>query len=107
MADGPNPPQADPSDYGAPENSKNAPPLAEEAKQEFDAVAEFTVPVELDQKMNGASAARPSMGLDQFGHDETPVRGARSPGFAGCLGRVNYVDGRRPGWIDERCNLSP
>ena len=59
MDNGPNPPPANPSDYGMSENSEDTPPLVEEAKQEFDAVAEFTVPVELDQKMNGAPAASP------------------------------------------------
>ncbi len=45
----PNPPPAGPSDYGAPENLEDTPPLAEEVKQEFDAIAQFTRPVEIDQ----------------------------------------------------------
>ena len=59
MDNGPNPPPGGPSDYGASENSEDAPPLAEEVRQEFDAVAEFTRAVEIDQKTNGAPAARP------------------------------------------------
>ena len=35
------------------------PPGAGETRHEFDAVAEFTVPVELDQKINGAPAPSP------------------------------------------------
>ncbi len=59
MDERPNPPPGGPSDYGASENSEDPPPLAEEVRLDFDAVTEFTVPVELD-KMNGAPAASPN-----------------------------------------------
>ncbi len=60
MDNGPNTPQVDPSDYGESENSKDAPSLTEEVRQEFDAVAEFTAPVEIAPvQMNGEDDAAP------------------------------------------------
>ncbi len=58
MDERPEPPPADQADYGAPEFSEEAPPLADAVKG-FNAVAEFTVPVELDQMANGAGTEIP------------------------------------------------
>ncbi len=58
MDERPTPPLADQDAYGASEISEDAPPLADAVKG-FNAVAEFTVPVELDQMANGAGTEIP------------------------------------------------
>ena len=94
MDERPEPPPATEDACGAPEIPEHTMPPAEEVKRGFNAVEEFTVPVKLDQMVNGAPAASLNSGTEipDLNPEAKPNGGsAASLSFAfATSSRINY-----------------